>query len=65
MSREERRARREDKKMMRRLTAVAIAAMILFGWSVVQTIDTVKFIKYSRAERASYSHLIDENEKEL
>lgn len=65
MSREARRERREDKKMMKQLTAVAVAALILFGWSVLQTIDTVRFIKHSQAERATYSYLLEDKEKEL
>ena len=65
MSIEARRARREDAKMMKRLIAISIVAFILFGWSVIQLVDTVKFIKHSQAERATYSYLLEDNKKEL
>jgi len=65
MSKAERRARRREKRMMKTLMIILVVAVLLFGYSLVQLVETARYCNYVDQELASFDYLLDENEKEL
>lgn len=65
MSKSERRARRREKNMMKILMIILVIAVLLFGYSLVQLVETARYCNYVDQELASFDYLLEEKEKEL